>query len=268
MTDYRYPNETLILSATLLLVGAIIAFTAAATLCGGGIFVIGMVAVAFLLNQAHHSDLVRKAQPAEAVPQLAGLVRETARRLGVRNVKTYVAAAPVLNAYTFGLADPKVIVLYSGLFRVMDRDEVQFILGHEMGHVQLGHTWLNSLLGGMAGIPSPFGAAVLLYAAFRWWNRACEFSADRAGLLACGRPEKAISALVKIATRGEAQTAQSQQQALVLLERQDDDLGHVFNELLSTHPLIARRIDELKRYAASDDYRRLLARLQRAAGPA
>ena len=46
---------------------------------------------------------------------------------------------------------------------------------------------LNWLVGGMAGIPSPFMASALLAMAFLWWNRACEFSADRAGLLACGK---------------------------------------------------------------------------------
>jgi hypothetical protein len=39
--------------------------------------------------------------------------------------------------------------------------------------------------------------------AFLWWNRACEYSADRAGLLACGRLHKAISALVKLAEGAE-----------------------------------------------------------------
>ena len=39
----------------------------------------------------------------------------------------------------------KAIVLYSSLFKIMDQDEIQFILGHEMGHVKLGHTWLRIL---------------------------------------------------------------------------------------------------------------------------
>ena len=80
----------------------------------------------------------------------------------------------------------------------MDKDELQFIIGHELGHVDLGHTWLNTLVGGMAGIPSTYGAAAILELAFRWWNCACEYSADRAGVLACSNPNKAISALIKL----------------------------------------------------------------------
>lgn len=263
MTEYRYPHEHLILVLTLALVAGVIVFTSAATLCGSALFVAAMTALAFGLNWQRHTHLMRQSEPvtAQTIPALDTLVRTTAARLGVREVKTYVVPAPHLNAYTFGLTSPRVIVLYSGLARALDRDELQFVLGHELGHIRLGHTWLNSLLGGMAGIPSPYAAAALLYVAFRWWNRACEFSADRAGLLACGRLDKAVSALVKIATGGAAQTAASQQQALAALDRQDDELGRLVGETLSTHPLIARRVAELRKFAASDDYRRWQARL-------
>lgn len=257
MPNYRYPNEQLILALTVILVLAVIAFTSLATLCGSLLFVAFMLATAYFMNSAHHQALVRGAQPvtAQTIPQLAELVQTTAVRLQLTDeVQTYVAADRRLNAYTFGLSNPKVIVLYGGLFQVFDAEELQFIIGHEMGHIHFGHTRLNSLLGGMAGIPSPFGAAVILYVAFRWWNRACEYTADRAGLVACGRVEKAISALVKLATGGKARSAYTQQAALEHLERQDDEPGQLFAEALSTHPLIANRIQELRKFAASAEY--------------
>ena len=68
-----------------------------------------------------------------------------------------------------------------------------------LGHVALGHTWLNTLVGGIAGIPGSFLGGSDLDMAFLGWNRTCEYSADRAGLLACGSLEKAISALIKLA---------------------------------------------------------------------
>lgn len=271
MTDYRYPNERVILAVTVLLVLAVIAFTSVATLCGSLLFVAAMLLSALFLNWSHHNALLQRAKPvtAQTIPQLEALVRATAARLRVTNTTTYVAPARILNAYTFGLTNPKVIVLYAGLFPVMaDRRELQFVIGHEMGHVQLGHTWLNSLLGGMAGIPSPFGAAVLLYFAFRWWNRACEFSADRAGLLACGDVNAALSALVKLATGGAARSAASQQRVLTQLEQQEADWGSQLSELLSTHPLMATRIEHLRAYAASEAYRRLQAKVNQLSGGA
>jgi len=50
-----------------------------------------------------------------------------------------------MNAYTFGLSDPRVVCSIQP-FQVMDAEELSFIIGHELGHVALGHTWLNSLI--------------------------------------------------------------------------------------------------------------------------
>jgi Zn-dependent protease with chaperone function len=260
MSSYRYPNENIILALTLLLVFAVIAVTAVATLCGSVLFVLVMLAISFLLNRAHHNRLIQSARP--VTPQteaaLAGLVGDCALRLQSGPVRTFIAPGNVLNAYTFGLVEPQVVVAYAGLFGIMDADELRFIIGHELGHVRLGHTWLNSLVGGLAGIPSPYLAAVVLYFAFRWWNRACEYSADRAGLLACGKPEKAASALIKLAGGAAAlRSTQGWQQALHRIEAEDDHLENNLRELLSTHPMTVRHLDALHQYAASPEYRRL-----------
>ena len=166
-------------------------------------------------------------------------------------------ANKTLNAYTFGMDSPKAIVLHSALFQLMDHDELQFILGHELGHVDLGHTWLNTLIGGMAGIPSSFGAAAILELAFRCWNRACEYSADRAGVLACNNPNKAITALVKLEAGSDARTQAGILRAIQRIESQDDDLVNNLSELLATHPMIIKRIEQIREFAASDNYRRL-----------
>src|SRR5271157_4452263 len=157
MTSYRYPTEQIILAGTLLLVFGVIVVTAPATLGGGALFVGVMVAIAYLMNSMRHGDLMRKARRVtpQAMPQLAELVQGCAARLRPGRFVVFVAPANVLNAYTFGLEEPRTVVVYTGVLNVMDADEVRFIVGHELGHVALGHTWLNSLVGGMAGIPSP-----------------------------------------------------------------------------------------------------------------
>ena len=262
MTSYRYPNERLILALTIILVLVVIGVTATATLCGSVVFVVLMLALAYALNVVHHDALVKSARAVtpESLPRLERLVRECANRLRPGRIQTYIAPGRILNAYTFGLTEPRTVVVYAGMLEVMDEGELKFVVGHEIGHVALGHTWLNSLIGGMAGVPSPYGAAVLLYFAFRWWNRACEYSADRAGLLACGQPDKAISALVKLTGRAAA-SPEGLRQMLLRLEAQDDDLRNLLGETLSTHPMIVRRIHALRQYAASAEYRALQARL-------
>lgn len=254
---YRYPNEYLILAVTLLLVFGVIAFTAAATLCGSLLFVVIMLGISYFASASKNRQLVDQAQRVDPqhTPALAAVANAAAARIRPGPVQVFVVPLNVLNAYTFGLTSPKAIVLYGGLLNVMDADEIKFIIGHEMGHVRLGHTWLNSVVGGMAGIPSPYGAAVILYFAFRWWNRACEYSADRAGLLACGSLNKAISALVKIETGGRF-TQADQQRALQPLSSEDAFVED-FGDLFSTHPGIKRRVEHLQAFAASPDYARL-----------
>ena len=264
MTSYRYPSEQLILALTLLLIFAVIAVTAAATLCGSLLFVLVMLAISILLNRSRHTALIRSARPVtpRTEPALVTLIGDCAARLQTGPVQAFIAPGAMLNAYTFGLVEPQVVVVYAGVFGIMDADEVRFIIGHELGHVRLGHTWLNSIVGGMAGIPSPYLAAVVLYFAFRWWNRACEYSADRAGLLACGKPEKAASALIKLAGGSAAlRSTQAWQQALYQIEAEDDHLENNLRAMLSTHPMTVRRLDALRRYAASPAYQRLQAQI-------
>lgn len=242
----------------------VIALTATATVCLSALFVVVMLIVSYQANRAHHRALLNQARrvTSQDAPALAALVAEASARLGVEPVHVLVAPRGELNAYTFGLSSPKVVVLYSALLERMDADEMRFILGHEMGHIRLGHTELNSLVGGMAGIPSPPVAGVLLMMAFLWWNRTCEYSADRAGLLACGKLHKAISALVKLAAGAEARTPADLERAPRLIEAEDDHAIGSLLEALTTHPMTVRRIDELRRYASSGKYRRLRERVR------
>lgn len=258
-SDYRYPGEHVILFGTLTLVLIVIAVTATATVCGSVVFVALMTALAYFSTRAHHEELMQKAIPvtAERAPGLRALVEAGAARLGPGPVEVYVAPSRVLNAYTFGLTSPKVVVIHSALLQVLDADEMAFVISHELGHVRLGHTWLNSLVGGLSGIPSPSAAFALLRLAFLGWNRACEHSADRAGLLATGRLDKAVSALVKLATGGRAQDAGETALALRQVEASESDPLSQLGEALATHPSMARRIRELRKFAESAQYRRL-----------
>ena len=255
---YRYPSEHPILFLTGCLIVLVLAVSAIPTLCIFPFLAAGFIGLAYLLNRGQYDDILRSGLRVNAsqAPQLAGLAADCMRRLNPGPVELYVVKSNSLNAYTFGFSNPKMVVLYSPLLTVMDADELKFVIGHEMGHVALGHTWLNTLLGGMAGVPTSFGAAVILTLAFRSWNRACEYSADRAGLLACGSLGKSVSALAQLAV-GDLNTQVELQRALALLEKEDDSFSGALGEALSTHPMIIKRIHELRRWAASEEYQRL-----------
>ena len=258
-TSYRYPNETLILTGTLFLVGAVILLTSTATFCLSGVFVLLFFGLAYMSVRSHHASLMRSGYRVtrQNVPKLAQVIDEAAARLQVEPVEVYVIGSKALNAYTFGISSPKVIVMTDSLLKVLDAEELQFVIGHEMGHVKLGHTWLNSIIGGLAGIPSPYLAFAVLHLAFRSWNRACEFSADRAGMLAAN-PRKAITALIKIGTGGRARTDAELAQAYAFLDAQDDTLEGNLRELIGTHPLIIKRIEQITAYARSKQYQNFI----------
>jgi Zn-dependent protease with chaperone function len=268
-TAYRYPYEYLILVLTIGVVLLVIAFTAAATVCVSAFFVPVVVIIGYYASRTNHRALLAQSQKVspESVPEILPLINTNSARLQVEPVDVFIVPSNRLNAYTFGMDSPKAIVLYSSLFKIMDRDEIQFILGHEQGHVKLGHTVLNTLVGGMAGIPSSYGALVIMELAFRWWNRACEYSADRAGVLACALPNKAISALIKLEAGPIALTQSGMQAALQHIEAEDDDILQNVGELLASHPMVAKRVDEIRKFAASQEYRDLQAKMDQNLAP-
>ena len=257
---YRVDNEQVVLLLTILLVFAVIVISSTVTFCASGVFIILMFALSAFLTRSHHQSLLHSAIPLNPVkmPQLAAEVEECSVKLQPGPVDVFVARQNHINAYTFGISSPKVLVIYAPMLNVMSADELRFIIGHEMGHVALGHTWLNTILGGMAGIPAPFGAAVLLYAVFRWWNRMCEFSSDRAGLLACGDLKAGVSAMVKLV----APNARSQvdfDKALAMIDAQDDSMSNRLAEVFQTHPMLIRRINKLRDYSRTQEYQYLQA---------
>ncbi len=259
---YRYENEQLVLFLTILLVLGVIIFTSTATFCLSGVFIVGMFGLSALMNRTHHRELLSSAYRVNQnnSPELANLVYECGQKLQPDQVDVFMVKHKQLNAYTFGMNNPKALVLFSPMLKVMNTNELRFIIGHEMGHVALGHTWVNTILGGMAGIPASFGAAVLLYTAFRWWNRMCEYSADRAGLLACGDINTAISALIKLVAPNIQNQAEFEH-ALKLADAEDDSASNKLAELFQTHPMIIRRINALREYARTAEYHTLQARM-------
>jgi Zn-dependent protease with chaperone function len=258
-TDYRYPYEYLILVITIVVVLLVIALTAAATVCSSAIFVPLVVIAGYYTGRSRHRALLAQAQQVtpQSTPEMIPLIEANSARLQVEPVNVFIVPSNQLNAYTFGMDTPKAIVLYSSLFKIMDQDEIQFILGHEMGHVKLGHTWLNTLVGGMAGIPSSLGAAAIMELAFRWWNRACEYSADRAGILACGKPGKAITALIKLEAGPAARTQAGMQAAIQHIASEDDDIMQNLEELLASHPMIAKRVEQIRNFSNTQEYRNM-----------
>jgi uncharacterized tellurite resistance protein B-like protein len=107
------------------------------------------------------------------------------------NAFAYVQPAEEKNFFIIGITS-------AALEELEDR-EIQFILGHELGHFLFEHNRMNYLIN-----PNPGSQGVTLLPSmgeniFLRWRKKCEISTDRIGLIACGDFENAARAMLKTA---------------------------------------------------------------------
>jgi metalloprotease len=93
---------------------------------------------AYASQMAKHADAENRVAPAgnKYATRLAALTASAKEDNGLRlNYKVYLTNE--VNA--FAMADGT-IRFYSGLMDMMTDDEIRYVIGHEIGHVQAGHT--------------------------------------------------------------------------------------------------------------------------------
>jgi Zn-dependent protease with chaperone function len=137
------------------------------------------------------------------------LLTEVAATLDAAELpELYVRATPTFNAVTIGMDKP-IILVDSGLFDLLDEEELRFVIGHELGHAMSGHAVYQTLLirllslsGVLATIPMGGIGIRMIIAALMEWSRKSELSADRAGLLATQDPATAFRTHMKLASGG------------------------------------------------------------------
>jgi Zn-dependent protease with chaperone function len=119
----------------------------------------------------------------------------------------YIQADGSINAFTAGVERP-LIVLNSGCIDLLSADELFFVLAHELGHIKSGHVLYHQMALFLPVIGEMVGSATLgiaglfstgIQLALLNWQRMSEFTADRAGLLACQDTDSAIRAMIKLA---------------------------------------------------------------------
>jgi heat shock protein HtpX len=120
---------------------------------------VALAAVAYTLTSGSRLLLsVAGAQPADPqrYPQLYNLVEALALGDGLPTPAVYVVEDPSPNAFATGISPSKAAVtVTTGLLAVMDREELEGVLGHELSHIKNYDTRLllivTTLLG-MAGL--------------------------------------------------------------------------------------------------------------------
>ena len=181
----------------------------------------------------------------------------------------YVNQDPQPNAMCIGLDEP-IIVVTTGLVELLDEEEMRAVVGHEVGHALSGHSvyrtillFLTNLALRVAWIPLGNLAIMAIVTALREWFRKSELSADRAGLLVGQDLQASMRGLMKIAG-GNHLHEMNVDAFLKQAEEYEaggdlrDSVLKILNVLPRSHPFTTVRAAELKKWAESRDYQRIM----------
>ena len=181
----------------------------------------------------------------------------------------YISQTPFVNAGALGVDEP-FILINSGALDILDRDELETVLAHEVGHIASDHVLHRTVLTllillGQRQLPIAGLAIQAIVLAMAEWNRKSELSSDRAALLGTQNPEAVMSALMKLAG-GSHDFADSlnlnefmaQAEAYEEDENLADAVFKVMNLLGSTHPFHVLRVGEVRRWIREGHYDRIV----------
>jgi Zn-dependent protease with chaperone function/uncharacterized tellurite resistance protein B-like protein len=128
------------------------------------------------------------------LPALAEAFNDVRQRTQITGpMEAYIHAGTEINACVIRGRQRMIVVLSSGAVERLSPKELDFIIGHELGHAAFGH--LEIPVGAILNTPNavtPRQAMQLLA-----WQRKAEISADRAGLLCAGSLDVAATSLFK-----------------------------------------------------------------------
>ncbi len=214
-------------------------------------------------------------------PELFALVRRLAQRAQIPMPRVYIIPQDTPNAFATG-RNPQnaAVAVTAGIMRLLDREELAGVLGHELGHVQNRDTLIMTVAATLAGALSHMAsmamwgamlgggssrddegghpiagllgvmiaplAATLIQMAI---SRSREFLADERGAQLSGNPLALASALRKIETWSQQipMTAGSPATAHLFIINPFSGGGLV--RLFSTHPSTEERIARLQALA-------------------
>ena len=251
---------------------------------GSGVFygaLIGSLVYAFFSYFAgsRMSLALTGAKPVEKKdnPRLYRLVENLAITDGLPTPKVYIIDDPSPNAFATGRKPEKSYVcVTSGLLDIMNDQELEAVLAHELGHIKNYDIVVNMIafaltaiislladimirvaffggndreesnqtfiiLGIIAAILAPIVATLIQLAI----SRQREYLADATSVMTTRYPEGLISALTKISQTGSSLKRQNTATAHFFFA--NPLKGHSITNLFSTHPPIAERISRLKK---------------------
>jgi Zn-dependent protease with chaperone function len=201
------------------------------------------------------------------LPEIHRMGVACAERLGIAVPQIFVVQDPQPNAFTLAAGQvDQIIVLHSSLVEMLGPRELQFVIGHECGHIHNEHSVFNTAwelmtntigrtilaqLGWVGRLLATVAAAPLWWMMGRW-RRCAELTCDRAGLICAGDLDACQRALAslsmgRIAASDTFDVAEYEKQA-----RANAQNPLRFAELALGHPPVPKRVAALAEFARTD----------------
>lgn len=206
-----------------------------------GAFILAFVLIAhalFLANIKGNGVRLSKTQ----LPELYERCQAAATRLGLPDVPDVyvVQSGGALNAFATKLFSRRFVILFSDLVdSCTDPRQLDFIIGHEIGHHAAGHLqWRGFLL--------PYSIFPLLGPAY---SRAREYTCDRCGFAAANDLEQSKRGLAVLAAGGKL-AAKIDLDSFMEQRKEAGDLWMAIYELVSSHPYLCKRVAALQELSA------------------
>lgn len=250
---------------------------------GVGYIPLAIIASVMILAQWYFSDKIvlwssgARIVSREEYPRLHEIVERLSTNNGLPKPKVAMVNSNVPNAFATGKS-PKssLVAVTTGLLDLLDDDELEAVLGHELTHVRSRDVlvltlasifstvaWYLMQFGFYGGLQARnrnsagSGAIVLLVAIVTWLvsflmiraiSRYREYSADRGGAIMTGKPDKLATALLKISGKikvippNELKNVQKLNAFFIIPALSGNSIANLF----STHPPVEKRVQKLK----------------------
>jgi len=225
-------------------------------------------------KMAQAMNKAREVSEAEA-PDLHRLVANLASRAGLPKPRIYIVDNPTPNAFATGRnPEHAAVAVTTGIMQVLNREELEGVLGHELGHIKNRDILISSIAAVMAGaisylatmaqwamifgggrdneeggnpiatlvmmIVAPLAASLIQMAI----SRSREYIADATGAEICGHPKALASALQKLSNANQ-QHPMDVNPASAQMYIVNPLKGSSIANLFSTHPPMEERIRRL-----------------------
>lgn len=215
-----------------------------------------------MMTDLNYSQIIASGIPVNAntFPEINDIVDHCVSVLGIRRPYVVISSAISLNAFTVGSDEEPYIVLGNMLVRVMDPPKLTFIIGHECGHIAMGHVIYHTVVStaGSFSTAIPIIGPIVYQTsslALTAWSRRSEITADRAGLLCCLNLEEAKKSLLQLQSgfidadqldiNNYVQNSKRYRRRSVLRR---------VNEFIQSHPPLPKRMEALNLFANSELY--------------